>query len=95
MMLASPVFNAMLKRGFKEGEELRADGKVEIPLPDDDEFAFHDSPGRCPWKESAHSPPSRIQVFGDSSYSNRQISNARAIIRLCGVLGTLLEKPFA
>ncbi|KAK0108249.1 hypothetical protein ONS95_003067 [Cadophora gregata] len=38
--LASPVFKAMLGHGFKEGEAFRADGKVEIPLPDDDAAAM-------------------------------------------------------
>ncbi|KAF8865165.1 hypothetical protein BDZ45DRAFT_475371 [Acephala macrosclerotiorum] len=40
MMLASRVFNAMLTHSFKEGETLRATGKVEIELPDDDPVAF-------------------------------------------------------
>jgi hypothetical protein len=37
LMLASPVFKAMLKNGnFKEGQALQSTGRVEIPLPDDD-----------------------------------------------------------
>lgn len=40
MMLAPPVFKAMLTHSFREGEELRANGKVEIPLPDEDDLAF-------------------------------------------------------
>jgi len=41
MMLASPVFKAMLQHSrFKEGQELSATGKVEIPLSDDDPYAF-------------------------------------------------------
>jgi hypothetical protein len=41
MMLASPVFRAMLQHSrFKEGQELSATGKVEIPLSDDDPDAF-------------------------------------------------------
>jgi hypothetical protein len=39
-MLASPVFKAMLKHGFLEGSTLRAERKVEIPLPDDDPVCF-------------------------------------------------------
>lgn len=39
-MLASPVFKAMLTHSFKEGETLRATGKVKIPLPDDDPVVF-------------------------------------------------------
>lgn len=40
VMLASPVFKAMLKHSFMEGTTLRATGKVEVPLPDDDPVAF-------------------------------------------------------
>jgi hypothetical protein len=41
MMLASPVFKAMLQRGnFKEGRELGFTGSVSIPLPDDNPEAF-------------------------------------------------------
>jgi hypothetical protein len=41
MMLASPVFKAMLQAStFKEGQKLSAAGKVEIPLPEDDPNAF-------------------------------------------------------
>jgi hypothetical protein len=41
LMLASPVFKAMLQHSnFKEGEELHSTGKVEVPLPDDDPDAF-------------------------------------------------------
>lgn len=36
MMLASPVFKAMLRGSFQEGLKLKEAGKVEIPLPDDD-----------------------------------------------------------
>ena len=39
MSLASPVFKAMLGENFKEGQYLRANGKVEIPV-DDDPAAF-------------------------------------------------------
>lgn len=35
MSLASPVFKTMLGESFKEGEALRADSKVTIPLDDD------------------------------------------------------------
>lgn len=40
MMLASPVFKAMLTSSFSEGETLRNTGRVEIPLPDDDTTVF-------------------------------------------------------
>jgi hypothetical protein len=40
MRLASSVFNAMLQHKFMEGETLRSDGKVVIPLPDDEPKAF-------------------------------------------------------
>ncbi|CZR60553.1 uncharacterized protein PAC_10449 [Phialocephala subalpina] len=40
MMLASPVFKAMLTGSFQEGETLRATGKVEVPLPDDNPIVF-------------------------------------------------------
>jgi hypothetical protein len=41
MMLASPVFKAMLQRGtFKEGHQLGSVGHVEVPLPDDDPEAL-------------------------------------------------------
>lgn len=36
LMLASPVFNAMFKHNFLEGDTLRSNGRVEVPLPDDD-----------------------------------------------------------
>lgn len=39
MSLASPVFKVMLGENFREGQALRADGKVEILL-DDDPAAF-------------------------------------------------------
>lgn len=39
-MSASPVFKAMLRHSFMEGTTLRATGKVEVPLPDDDPLAF-------------------------------------------------------
>ncbi|PMD25408.1 hypothetical protein NA56DRAFT_565466 [Hyaloscypha hepaticicola] len=40
MMLASPVFRAMLDGNFKEGCDLTSNGKVQVPLPDDDPEAF-------------------------------------------------------
>ncbi|PVH85234.1 hypothetical protein DL98DRAFT_409677 [Cadophora sp. DSE1049] len=40
LAMASPVFKAMLAHGFAEGEALRTQGKVEIPLPDDDPEAM-------------------------------------------------------
>lgn len=41
MMLASPFFKAMLKGGvFKEGRKLKSNGKVEVPLPDDNPDHF-------------------------------------------------------
>jgi hypothetical protein len=41
MMLASPVFKAMLQAStFKEGQKLSAAGKVEVPLPEDDPNAI-------------------------------------------------------
>ena len=41
LMLASPVFMKMLSNtNFKEGKTLQDEGKVEIPLPDDDAEAF-------------------------------------------------------
>ncbi|KAL2071693.1 hypothetical protein VTL71DRAFT_12928 [Oculimacula yallundae] len=40
LMKASPVFKAMIKNSFMEGNTLRATGKVEVPLPDDDPVAF-------------------------------------------------------
>lgn len=41
LMLASPVFAAMLDRNkFKEGVTLHSEGSVEIELPDDDPDAF-------------------------------------------------------
>lgn len=36
LTLASPVFNAMLSRNFKEGAALRSAATLELPLPDDD-----------------------------------------------------------
>ena len=36
MMLASPVFKAMLSRKFKEGVTLQKEGVLEVPLPDND-----------------------------------------------------------
>ncbi|KAG4440524.1 hypothetical protein IFR05_003994 [Cadophora sp. M221] len=41
LMLASPVFKAMLQRGtFLEGKKLQSGGAVVIPLPDDDPDIF-------------------------------------------------------
>ncbi|KAH7350769.1 hypothetical protein BKA65DRAFT_244389 [Rhexocercosporidium sp. MPI-PUGE-AT-0058] len=41
LTLASPVFRAMLQHSnFKEGDELRRSGRVEVLLPDDDHVAF-------------------------------------------------------
>ncbi|RDW58019.1 hypothetical protein BP6252_13430 [Coleophoma cylindrospora] len=40
MMLASPVFKAMLRPNFREGETLRATGQATIPLPEDHLDAF-------------------------------------------------------
>lgn len=40
MMLASPVFRAMLDGNFKEGRDLTSNGKVQVPLPDDDPAAL-------------------------------------------------------
>lgn len=40
MSLASPVFKAMLKHTFAEGDSLHRDGKVDVPLPDDEPVAF-------------------------------------------------------
>ena len=41
LMLASPVFRAMLQHSnFKEGDELRKNGRVEVALPDDHPTAF-------------------------------------------------------
>jgi BTB/POZ domain len=41
MMLASPVFKAMLEHStFKEGRKLSSAGKVEVSLPDDDPTSF-------------------------------------------------------
>ncbi len=40
MMLASPVFRAMLDGNFKEGCDLTSNGKVQVPLTDDDPAAF-------------------------------------------------------
>ncbi|KAH9218770.1 hypothetical protein DL95DRAFT_331992 [Leptodontidium sp. 2 PMI_412] len=41
LTVASPVFRAMLQHSnFKEGNELRRLGRVEVPLPDDDHVAF-------------------------------------------------------
>ena len=58
MMLASPVFKAMLKHSrFIEGATLHAEGAVEVPLPDDDPAALailiditHCRSGRVPTK---------------------------------------------
>lgn len=36
MMLASPVFKAMLTHSFQEGTTLHEAGHVEVPLPDED-----------------------------------------------------------
>ncbi|KAH7420004.1 hypothetical protein BKA64DRAFT_752558 [Cadophora sp. MPI-SDFR-AT-0126] len=41
LMLASRVFRAMLQHSnFKEGDELRKNGRVEVTLPDDNYIAF-------------------------------------------------------
>jgi hypothetical protein len=40
MMLASPVFRAMLDGNFKEGCDLTSNGKVQVPLPNDDPTAL-------------------------------------------------------
>lgn len=41
LMLASPVFKAMLQQGnFAEGLALQSHGKVEVPLPEDDSDSF-------------------------------------------------------
>lgn len=40
LTLASPVFNAMLSRNFKESAALRSVGTLELPLPDDDPAAL-------------------------------------------------------
>ncbi|KAK2624994.1 hypothetical protein QTJ16_005363 [Diplocarpon rosae] len=55
VMLASPVFKAMLKHSFVEGVTLRTTGKVEVPLPDDDPVVFgllmdivHGTKGKTP-----------------------------------------------
>lgn len=40
MILASPVFKAMLRPTFAEGQALQSSGNVDIPL-DDDHDAFH------------------------------------------------------
>ncbi|PQE15496.1 BTB POZ domain-containing protein [Rutstroemia sp. NJR-2017a WRK4] len=40
MCLASPVFKAMLQGRFKEADQLREKGRIEIPLPDDDAAAM-------------------------------------------------------
>ncbi|EAS35997.3 uncharacterized protein CIMG_01351 [Coccidioides immitis RS] len=40
MILASPVFRAMLQRKFSESNTLQLTGSVEIPLPDDDPDAM-------------------------------------------------------
>jgi hypothetical protein len=40
LALASSVFAAMLYGGFKESIDLSSDGKISVPLPDDDVGAF-------------------------------------------------------
>ncbi|KAK2736672.1 hypothetical protein FQN57_000609 [Myotisia sp. PD_48] len=40
LILASPVFRAMLQRKFTESNTLLATGQVNVPLPDDDPDAF-------------------------------------------------------
>jgi hypothetical protein len=40
LMLASPVFKAMLHNNFQEGQTLRATGTLQLPLPDDDPYAL-------------------------------------------------------
>lgn len=40
LVLASPVFRAMLRRRFNESNVLRTTGSVEIPLPEDDPDIF-------------------------------------------------------
>lgn len=40
LTISSPVFRAMLQAGFKEGQTLRDEGKVEISLPDDNPDSF-------------------------------------------------------
>lgn len=40
LSLASRVFKAMLQENFEEGEILRRDGHVEIPLPEDTPSSF-------------------------------------------------------
>ncbi len=56
LMLASPVFKAMLRHGaFSEGAALQTTGKAQVPLPDDNPEAFeivlnliHGHSGRVP-----------------------------------------------
>ena len=40
LRLASPVFKALLQTGFIEGDQLRANGSLELTLPDDDPDAM-------------------------------------------------------
>ncbi|KAH8807980.1 hypothetical protein F5884DRAFT_350361 [Xylogone sp. PMI_703] len=40
LILASTVFKAMLRDGFKEGREFQSKGFLELPLPDDDAATF-------------------------------------------------------
>jgi hypothetical protein len=40
LFLASSFFEEMLQAHFKEGQTLRSDGFLELPLPDDDPIAF-------------------------------------------------------
>ncbi|CAG8976401.1 hypothetical protein HYALB_00008525 [Hymenoscyphus albidus] len=56
LRLASPVFKARLKPGFREGDALRNNGYTEIYFPDDDPGAFyivmailHAYAGDIPW----------------------------------------------
>ncbi|KAI9048634.1 hypothetical protein LZ554_007466 [Drepanopeziza brunnea f. sp. 'monogermtubi'] len=40
LALVSPVFKAMFRPGFKEGNELITDGKLDLPLDEDDPIAW-------------------------------------------------------
>ena len=103
MMLASPVFEAMLNGNFKEGRTLQSDSRVEVPLPDDDADTFrillsiiHGRNRSVPRKIDLDRLV-QVAVLADKyqmveaveAYSGAWIANLKSTIpaKLCGDLG--------